>query len=388
MLDPEVVAKGFRERFKAEPLVAAAPGRVNLIGEHTDYNDGFVLPVAIDRAVLVAAAPSSGRTFRLYSFDFRESFEFEPDNLVRTKYAPWANYVMGVVQEMRAAGIRVPGACLGIAGDVPRGAGLSSSAALEVACATALAALAGVRVEPVELARICHRAENNFVGVRCGIMDQFVSALGRAGHALLLDCRSETWEQIPLSLPGCVLVVSNTLVKRSLASSKYNERRAECEEAVSLLRGLLPGVSALRDVSSRDLAEKSASLPERLLRRARHVVTENERTLAAAQAMREGDLDRLGELLYASHESLRRDYEVSCPELDRLVELARAVPGVVGSRMTGAGFGGCTVSVVREEALADFTRTVSSGYQEIFGVRPEMYPCRAEQGARLVRRPS
>lgn len=388
MLDPEVVAKGFRERFKAEPLVAAAPGRVNLIGEHTDYNEGFVLPVAIDRAVLVAAAPSGGRTFRLYSFDFRESFEFEPDNLVRTKYAPWANYVMGVVQEMTAAGIHVPGACLGIAGDVPRGAGLSSSAALEVACATALAALADARVEPVELGRICHRAENNFVGVRCGIMDQFVSALGQAGHALLLDCRSETWEQIPLSLPGCVLVVSNTLVKRSLASSKYNERRAECEEAVSLLRGLLPGVSALRDVSSRDLVEKGASLPERLLRRARHVVTENERTLAAARAMREGDLDRLGELLYASHESLRRDYEVSCPELDRLVELARAVPGVVGSRMTGAGFGGCTVSIVREEALADFTRTVSSGYQDIFGVRPEIYPCRAEQGARLLRRPS
>ena len=388
VLDSGILARAYGERFKAAPLVAAAPGRVNLIGEHTDYNDGFVLPVAIDRAVSVAAGPSGGRTFKLFSLDFDQAFEFEPDNLVPTKYATWANYVMGVVSELLAAGVKVPGACLVIAGDVPFGAGLSSSAALEVACATALTALAGEELDPAELARLCHRAENDFVGMRCGVMDQFIAALGREGHALLLDCRAESWEQVPLALGGHLLVVANTGVARGLAGSRYNERRAECEEAVARLRGAIPGITALRDVTGDDLTRHGRVLPQRLLRRARHVVTENERVLAAAEAMRRGDLGRLGELLYASHESLRRDFEVSSPELDRLVELASGVPGVVGSRMTGAGFGGCTVSIVAEEALPQFASGVSDGYEAIFGKKPDIYPCRSSDGARVTRRPS
>jgi galactokinase len=326
--------------------VFRAPGRVNLIGEHTDYNDGFVMPAAIDFYTWIAVAPRDDRKLVVNSTNFPDSIEVD---LQAGKPSPrnhWTDYVVGVAVMLERAGHRLRGANLLAHGEVPIGAGLSSSAAIEVASALALLSVSGLGMKRADLAELCKRAENEFVGARCGIMDQFISCCGRAEHALLLDCRSLDYRLLPL--PHEVsLVICNTMVKHELASGEYNARRAECEEGVRRLSCFLPHVRALRDVSLSDLERYAASLPATIYKRCRHVVTENERVTDAARSLERGDLPAFGKLTHDSHRSLRDDYQVSCSQLDLLVDLAGESPGVLGARMTGGGFGGCTINLVR-----------------------------------------
>ncbi len=373
--------RAFEERFGGMPAVRArAPGRVNLIGEHTDYNEGFVLPIAIDRAVWVVARPRPDRRVHLLAADFMEEAAFSLDELRPGGVRGWAAYPAGVAWALEEAGFRLPGLEGTVAGDVPIGSGLSSSAALEVAFAMAWMALGGDEVPRMELARLCQRAENEFVGVRCGIMDQMAALFGRRGHALLIDCRSLETRLVPLPA-GAVVLVADSGVRRELAASAYNERRAQCEEAVRRLRERYPEIRALRDVSPAQLEAARGVLPELIYRRARHVVTENERVLHAVAALERGDLSAFGELLNASHESLQRDYEVSIPELDVLVEAARSVPGVYGARLTGAGFGGSILAVVRREAVPAASEAIAHRYEARFGRRPARFAVTPDEGA-------
>ena len=357
-----------------------APGRVNLIGEHTDYNDGFVMPVAIDFFTQILLFPLDARALEFYSDNFKEEVVLDFDNLPKSSSRHWSDYVVGVALMLIREGHELRGARLMIASDVPIGSGLSSSAALEVATAYALAMTSDLKIERVELAKLCRKAENEFVGARVGIMDQFVSFFGETDKALLLDCRSLEFEHLPVP-PSAQLVICNTMVKHDLASSAYNERRQQCEEGVELLRTVLPNVIALRDVTSQQLEEHRKELPEVIYRRCRHVVTENERVLDAASALKQGDVEKFGQLMNQSHQSLRDDYEVSCAELDLMVGLARKVEGVFGARMTGGGFGGCTVNLVRRDKIDQFQNTVAVGYQEATGLTPEIYICKAVKGA-------
>ena len=386
----------FREVFGDEPqFIARAPGRVNLIGEHTDYNGGFVLPAAIDRTVLMAVRETAGPDVDLYSVNYGSRTAFSPARIEKAadRRSAWSNYVRGVAWALGDTSLidpaRLPGAQFAIEGNVPTASGLSSSAAIEVASALAFVRLAGVEVDRVQIALACQRAENKFVGVSSGIMDQFISALGQPDSSLLIDTRSLEYEVVPLGLEemGYKLVVADSAVPRSLITSAYNERTRECAEAVRLLSPALGlGEDAqLRDITLDQLQANRALLPDKLYRRARHVIGENARTLEAAALMREGlsvgdNLRRFGDLLYASHASLRDDYEVSSDKLDLLVELAANTPGVAGARMTGAGFGGCTVNIIQAGALDDFERNVIAEYRRRTGLDSKMYVCRAVEG--------
>jgi galactokinase len=357
-----------------------APGRVNLIGEHTDYNDGFVMPAAIGLSTWVAVALRDDRKLSIFSENFSELIEFDLDDVGRQGNGHWSNYVTGVAVALEQAGHHLRGASLRIRSEVPIGAGLSSSAALEVATAYALLANSDLKIDRTCLAKLCQRAENEFVGARCGIMDQFVSNHGQAGKALLLDCRSLEYKL--LSLPASArLVICNTMVKHELARGAYNERRAECAAGAQRLARVLPGVKALRDVTENDLELNGSELPEVIYRRCRHVISENARVLEAASALERGDLDRFGQLMNESHRSLRDDYEVSCAELDLMVDSARQAQGVYGARMTGGGFGGCTINLVKSESVEEFKRTVAEGYEKATGLAPEIYVCSAADGA-------
>ncbi len=374
--------EAFAARFRrGAEVIAEAPGRVNLIGEHTDYNQGHVLPIAIDRTVAVAAAPRPDGVVRAFSLEFDETQEFEPP-VSGPAAGGWREYVRGVAWALSGAGHPLHGADMAITGDVPIGAGLSSSAALEVAAAAALAAVSGLRIEALELALLAQRAENDFVGVQCGAMDQLAAALGRRDHALLIDCRSLAVEPVPLGLDeaGAAVVAVDSGVRRALGEAPYNRRRQECAEAARRL-----GVPALRDVDAAALQAARAGLPEHLYRRARHVVSEEARVLAAVEALRTGDLEALGELLYESHRSLQDDFAVSCRELDLLVELAQRTPGVLGARLTGAGFGGCTVNLVRAEALDLFRASVVEEYRTRTGRCPAVHVCRTVDGLAVSR---
>jgi len=362
------------------PRLFRAPGRVNLIGEHTDYNDGFVMPVAIDFFTRIILFPLDTRALEFYSDNFKEKVVLDFDNLPKSRSRHWSDYVVGVALMLMGEGHELRGARLMISSDVPLGSGLSSSAALEVATAYALATTSDLKIERVELAKLCRRAENEFVGARVGIMDQFVSFFAETDKALLLDCRSLEFEHLPVP-PSAQLVICNTMVKHDLASGAYNERRQQCEEGVELLRTVLPNVTALRDVTSQQLEEHRKELPEVIYRRCRHVVTENERVLDAASALKQGDVAKFGQLMNQSHQSLRDDYEVSCAELDLMVGLARKVEGVFGARMTGGGFGGSSVNLVRRDKIDEFQNTVAAGYQEATGLTPEIYVCKAVKGA-------
>lgn len=372
-----------RETFGDGRRLFRAPGRVNLIGEHTDYNDGFVMPAAISFSTWVAVTPLDGRKVSVFSENFSEQIEFDLDDASPRATGHWSDYVRGVAVTLEQAGHRLSGARLVIRSEVPMGSGLSSSAALEVATAFALLANAGLRINRMDVARLCQRAENEFVGARCGIMDQFVACWGQAGKALRLDCRSLEYWLLPLS-EAARLVICNTMVKHELARGAYNERRAECEAGVRHLASARPGVRALRDVTLADLELYGRDLPEAVYRRCRHVISENARVIEAGEALQRGDLDRFGHLMNESHRSLRDDYEVSCDELDLMVELARQVPGVYGARMTGGGFGGCTINLVTPEHVEAFKRAVAEGYEKATGLWPEIYVCSAAQGAEQV----
>jgi len=404
----------FEVAFGEQPSVlVCAPGRVNLIGEHTDYNDGFVLPAAIERDVLLAAAATGDSRLSIVSTDFDRRAAFDIGSLHPTTDEAWSNYAAGPAWALKEAGHHIGGARLALQSTIPPGAGLSSSAAIEVASALALQIMFGLKIDRPELARLCQRAENQFVGVPCGIMDQFIAALGRKDHALLLDCRSLEYEYVPVrggarrrsgTRPGRVgaaLVVANSGVKRGLVNSEYRVRRSQCEAAMAKLARVLPGVRAgarsgnapprgasgvraLRDVSPADLERHAHLLTPVELRRARHVVTEDERTLRAAEALKRGDFAAFGELMVASHYSLRDSYEVSCAELDLLVELALGMPGVYGSRMTGAGFGGCTVTLAKPENADAIREGLARRYQEETGIEPIVFTSAAAGGARRV----
>lgn len=375
--------ESFRARFGTASNIYRAPGRVNLIGEHTDYNEGFVLPAAIGFCCWVAAAQRGDRKLVIHSENFKETIEASLDSLSPPAKKHWANYPLGVAWALEQAGKRLSGANLFIAGEVPLGAGLSSSAAIEVAAGFALLNQSGHKINRVELAKLCQRAENEFVGARCGIMDQFVSCHGRAGHALLLDCRSLNFE--PVKLPaGVQLVICNTMVKHELGSGEYNARRAECEEGVRALRAVLPEIRALRDVTLAQLEKHRGILDPKVFTRCRHVVTENERVMKAVEAFNRGDIKALAPLMRESHRSLRDDYQVSCEELDLMVEIAIAQRGVLGARMTGGGFGGCTINLVEDAAADEFKQNVSAQYFLRTGLSPEMYVTSASEGAQQV----
>ena len=376
-----LIEETFKKIFGSPPeVVVRAPGRVNLIGEHTDYNDGFVLPAAIDRHIVFAGRRRGDRTVCAHAVDFQEAVEFSLDDVQRDTAHPWSNYLRGVSKFLEEDGHRLMGADVAFGGNVPRESGLSSSAALEVGASAFWRRLMGLEIDPVYVVKLSRRAENEFVGVPCGIMDQFISALGRQDHALFLDCRDLTYRHVPLR--GDVkIVVCNSGVKRALAQSEYEVRLKQCRQAVAQLGTSGLAVKSLRDVDSEDLEAGRETLTELLLRRARHVVTENERVLEAVNVLERGDLERFGELMNASHISLRDDYEVSSKELDVLVELAWKQPGILGARMTGAGFGGCTVNLVRQDAAGAFAEAVARGYQEAIGLKAEIYVCQASAGA-------
>ncbi|HWR14099.1 MAG TPA: galactokinase [Terriglobales bacterium] len=373
------ITRTFRERFSSTPEVFRAPGRVNLIGEHTDYNDGFVMPVAIDLYTYAAIGPRKDRKLCVYSANFDEARVWNLDALPGGRSGHWSDYICGVTALLEAQH-RLRGANLVVSSQVPIGSGLSSSAALEVAAALALLFCSGLRRERLEIAKLCQRAENEYTGTRCGIMDQFVSCFGRANHAVMLDCRDFSYQLLGIDRQMRI-VVCNTKVKHELASGQYNLRRADCENSVHRLQEWLPQIKSLRDVRLGDLERYGRALSDQEFRRSRHVITENVRVQVAAHAAQLGDMKRFGELMWESHKSLRDDYEVSCRELDVLVEIAAGIEGVYGARMTGGGFGGCTVNLVRAETVSDFKAKVEKQYRAATGVTPEIYVFAGGNGA-------
>ena len=373
----------FDARFGTLASIYRAPGRVNLIGEHTDYNDGFVLPAAIEFCCWVAAAPRADRKLVIHSENYNETVEVNLDSISSAVKNHWANYPFGVADKLQAVGKRLKGANLLIRGEVPLGAGLSSSAAIEVAVGFALLSQSGCTISRTELAQVCQKAENEFVGARCGIMDQFIACHGKASFALLLDCRSLDFQLAQLPA-GVQLVICNTMVRHELASSEYNRRRAECEEGVRALRMVLPEIHALRDVTISQLENRGSLLNPTVYSRCRHVVTENDRTRQAIRALNSGNLSGLGRLMRESHRSLRDDFEVSCKELDLMVEIASAQPGVIGARMTGGGFGGCTINLVESTATEAFKQNVAAKYHVQTGLAPEIYISSAADGVEQV----
>lgn len=375
------IRKVFRETHGRNPRLFRAPGRVNFIGEHTDYNEGFVLPFAIDRETLMAGTPRPDTMINIRALDVNDSISFDLRDPAVKRRGSWVDYVEGTVRCLQKRFDLQNGADIIFASTVPSGAGLSSSAALEVSMGYAILSLNGLEVDRGELVFAAQQAEHEFVGARTGIMDQFTSVFGAQGHALLLDCRSVDETLIPLEIEGAMLVVCDTKVQHKLASSEYNTRRAECEKGVELLSRDLPGIKSLRDVTLKDFEQCEKGLPEPIGRRCRHVITENIRTQEAASALRNCDLPGAGSLMFGSHLSLRNDYEVSCPELNTLVEIAGTIDGVYGARMTGGGFGGCTVNLIKAEVLEDFRRNIRRGYNEKFGFAPEIYVVHPSDGA-------
>jgi galactokinase len=377
------LAQQFVARFGNAPRIFRAPGRVNLIGEHTDYNEGFVMPAAVEFSSLVAISPRTDRKLVIESNQFPGDLEFDVDRLPAQRTSTWRDYVLGVALVLRQRGSDLGGANLLVHGNVPIGSGLSSSASIEVASALAFISLDSKRFSLPEIAKVCRQAENEYVGARVGIMDQFVSCMGKAGHALLLDCRSLEFQfaHIPA---GVELVVCNTMVKHDLATGAYNQRREECEEGVRYFAKSDPAIRALRDVSSEMLERIGGELPPTIRKRCTHVIRENQRVMAAVAALREHRLEEFGRLMNASHDGLRDDYEVSSVALDTLVDAAREVDGCLGSRLTGAGFGGCTVSLVAREQVEGFQRHVSTIYRNRCGVEAEFYPVTPSDGASVI----
>ena len=386
----ETAIQSYLKRFSERPrYVARAPGRVNLLGEHVDYNDGFVLPAAIDRATYVAFSPTSTDLTTLVAADFSEEAQFTPETLPG-KVQPddlllpeWALYPAGVAWSLGAADLSTPAMQAAFSSDIPRGSGLSSSASIELAFGVAWSTLGGWNLPPMQLALLGQKAENRYVGVNCGIMDQFASACGELDRLLLLDCRSLDYRSLPLP-EDTLIVVADTSVRRKLSSGGYNERRAACEEAVRLLSKDLPGIKALRDVSVESFNRLSYQLPSLVEKRARHIVEEIERTRQAIPLLEQGQTRAFGQLMNACHISLRDYYEVSTPELDTMVEIAQDLPGCLGARLTGAGFGGCTVNLVVREQAESFARSLGPEYERRTGLHPEIYICQASRGAGLL----
>ncbi len=377
--------KKFSSLFGSEPqLIARGPGRVDLLGSHTDYNDGFVLPAAVNLDVWAAVKKRSDKSFKVYSENFATMVEFTWDNIPYDKQATWSNYVRGVVFFLKESGIDFGGVDMLIDGNVPIGSGLSSSAAIEMAVGFALQVLWGFDISGPDLALIGKSAENKFVGVNTGIMDQFTSRLGKKDHALFLDCRTMEYELVPLDTVKHKLLVCDTGKRRGLVDSEYNTRRSQCEQAAAMFAEWKPGVTHLRDVTIDDFLQFKDRLPEDIRKRAEHVIYENDRVLKAHDFLKNGNLAAFGELMNESHESARSLYEVSCFELEEMVSAARGIAGVLSGRMAGAGFGGCAVALAEDEAVPEFLSRVPKIYQEKTGLTPSIYVCTAEDGTSVV----
>ncbi len=383
MHDPEVLRSTHSARFGAEPQIFVAPGRVNLIGEHTDYAEGFVMPAAIDFATLAGISPRTDGKIVIYSENYAKEREFEVSALPADASGHWSDYPMGVVVTLAKEGHAIPAFSLSLWGDVPLGSGLSSSAALEVATALAVTSMLGIRMPGPVLARLCQRAENEFVGANCGIMDQFISANGAKDHALLLDCRDLSFKLAPIP-EGVALVIANTMVKHAVSGGEYTSRRAEVEQAAAVIARHRPEVRFLRDATVKDLELYGAEMSPNALKRARHVITENIRTVAAADALIRHDLTELGRLMAEAHESYSKDFEASCVEADTMVELAQDLPGLIGARLTGGGFGGCTVNLVEAEYAQRFSESLAERYLSKVGIAPQIHICHASGGAHQV----
>jgi galactokinase len=385
---PLRLAQLFSSRFSSTPRIFRAPGRVNLIGEHTDYNDGFVLPAAIDLYTWTAIAPRHSNSLRVYSENLEEWCEIDLSDSAPRPRDHWSDYVHGVALMLQRAGVSLRGADIAIYSAIPSGAGLSSSAALEVSVASALLAASGQTLPLVEIAKLCQRAENEFVGARVGIMDQFASCFGSAHHAILLDCRSLDYTLLPLP-DDLTMVICNTMVKHGHSGGEYNDRRAQCEEGVRILEQYFPAIKALRDVTLAQLESQRTEsnhqrMPDLIYRRCHHVVSENERVLRTVEALKTGDLAKVGACMAESHLSMKNDYEISCRELDIMVDLAKGRSGVIGCRMTGGGFGGCTINLVRTASVGRFKTEIQSAYRQATGIEPEIYVSTAGAGATEV----
>ena len=383
MLDVNAIKKKHAERFGADPVVFLAPGRVNLIGEHTDYAGGFVMPAAIDFGTLTAITPREDNRVVIWSENFNEQVSHQIDGLPKNGGGHWSGYPLGVVKILRDAGFAVPPFSLTIHGDVPLGAGLSSSASIEVATALAALHLAGADPAREEIAKLCQRAENVYVGASCGIMDQFIACRGAENHALLLDCRSLEYRLAPIP-ENVSIVIANTMVKHAIAGGEYGIRRGEVEEGTEILRSHRPEISLLRDATTQDLEKWGAEMPDNVLRRCRHVITENLRTVAAADALVAGNLKKLGDLMAAAHASYRDDFEASCDEADAMVDAARRLPGLIGARLTGGGFGGCTVNLVHAERAHEFATRLHDEYRAATHIDAEIYRCHASAAAHAI----
>jgi galactokinase len=378
-----IVAERFRRHFPGQPFLVVSPGRVNLIGEHTDYNEGFVLPGATDKAVAFAVAPRADNLCHFVSRDFDQEFRCEVGQFHRSPLR-WPDYLQGVLDQFVRDGHRIPGLNCVFGGDIPIGAGMSSSAAIEGGLAFAVNGLFGLGLDSLALVKMAQRAENEFVGVRCGIMDQFINIFGRARSVLKIDCRALTFETVPFEREDLRVVISDTMVRRELASSEYNVRRAQCEAGVNALRAHDPSVRSLRDVTLDLLREHRPEIDPVVYRRCEYVVRENVRVAEACAALDRADFAVVGGLMNLSHAGLRDDYEVSSPELNALVEAARRVPGVLGSRMMGAGFGGCTISLVEAASVPEFEARVSRDYEAEAGRAPKIHVVRIESGTHAV----
>jgi galactokinase len=380
MHDPAVFRSMHIARFQAEPAIFVAPGRVNLIGEHTDYAEGFVMPVAINFATLAAISPRSDGKIVVYSENYAQERTFDAAALPAAASEHWTDYPLGVVAILSGEGHAIPGFSLSLWGDIPLGSGLSSSASVEVATALAVLSLIGVSYPGPVLARLCQRAENEFVGANCGIMDQFISANGAKDHALLLDCRDLSFKLAPIP-PHVALVIANTMVKHSIAGGDYPTRRRESEAACAIINGHRGGVPYLRDATLGDLEKWGHEMAPKSYLRAKHVITEDLRTVAASEALLKGDMKEVGRLMAEAHISYSKDFEGSCVEADLMVDLANELPGLIGARLTGGGFGGCTINLVEQEKAKAFAEELGKRYEAKTGIKPEIHICHASGGA-------
>ena len=377
----EAVRAAYHVRFSTAPeIIVRAPGRINLIGEHTDYNGGFVLPGAIDKAIWLAAGRRTDGRFAFYARDLGEFFLSENETPVFQEKHAWANYLLGVVSEARKDGLPIGGLNVAFGGDVPLGAGLSSSAAIESGAMFALNELYGLRLSPMDLVRLAQRGENNFVGMKCGIMDMFASVMGRENSVVRLDCRSLDFEYFPFQAPDFSLVLLDSGVKHALVDSEYNTRREECEEGVSVLQRHDPAIGSLRDVSLDFLQQQQNEMRPVVFRRCKYVVEEIARVEKACAALQKNDLRTLGRLMFKTHDGLNLDYQVSVPETNFLVEMARTDRAVLGARMMGGGFGGCTINLMQTEAVETFVEETSEAYQRVFEKAVKVYPVRLAGG--------
>lgn len=383
MKKADAVSSEFKQRFGHDPLLVRSPARVNLIGEHTDYNGGFVLPAAVDKEIIFAVHPRNDRKFRFLSVDLKQDDDGSFDILAPSPLG-WPDYLLGIVDQLEKAGKKINGVDLAFGGTIPIGAGMSSSAAVEAGFLFALNHLYHLGLQPLEMAKMAQRAENEFIGVRCGIMDQFANLFGKAGHVVRIDCRTLDYEYEPFERSDVKIILCDTMVRHELASSEYNTRRGQCEQGVKILQKMYKNVTQLRDATPEMLQSMESEFDPVVYRRCRYVVEENARVLAACDNLRHGDLEAFGTKMIASHEGLRDDYEVSCRELDTLVDAALRVEGVYGARMMGGGFGGCTINLVREDSVDEFAREIPDVYREALGREMNIHLCSITGGTSLV----